>query len=209
MKRASDPELLVLHAVRVRGWADGAAVAGRYGLDPAEADEILLDHQAHGWIAWSEFLGSGGWSLTASGRAEDERRLAAELLEAGPAGAVVRGVVEVFGPLNDRLQRACTRWQLRPAPGDLLAVNDHADPAWDAEILAELAELSDALAPLVVRLAAVLDRFGGYDTRFAAALGRASRGEGAWVAGTGLDSCHTVWMELHEDLLATLGIARG
>ena len=23
------------------------------------------------------------------------------------------------------------------------------------------------------------------------------------------DSCHTVWMELHEDLLATLGVDRG
>jgi hypothetical protein len=24
-----------------------------------------------------------------------------------------------------------------------------------------------------------------------------------------VDSCHTVWMELHEDLMATLGIQRG
>jgi len=24
-----------------------------------------------------------------------------------------------------------------------------------------------------------------------------------------MDSCHTVWMELHEDLLATLGLERG
>jgi hypothetical protein len=25
----------------------------------------------------------------------------------------------------------------------------------------------------------------------------------------GLDSCHVVWMELHEDLLGTLGLPRG
>jgi hypothetical protein len=28
------------------------------------------------------------------------------------------------------------------------------------------------------------------------------------VAGTGIDSCHVVWMELHEDLISTLGIQR-
>ena len=34
-------------------------------------------------------------------------------------------------------------------------------------------------------------------------------GEPAWVTRPRVDSCHTVWMELHEDLLATLGIDRG
>jgi hypothetical protein len=29
------------------------------------------------------------------------------------------------------------------------------------------------------------------------------------VTEVGGDSCHTVWMELHEDLLATLGLERG
>jgi hypothetical protein len=29
------------------------------------------------------------------------------------------------------------------------------------------------------------------------------------VTGVGIDSCHTVWFELHEDLLATLNIERG
>jgi hypothetical protein len=35
------------------------------------------------------------------------------------------------------------------------------------------------------------------------------RGERSWVAQPKIDSCHTVWMELHEDLLATLGLERG
>jgi len=30
-----------------------------------------------------------------------------------------------------------------------------------------------------------------------------------WVDAIGIDSCHTVWFQLHEDLLATLGIPRG
>jgi len=28
------------------------------------------------------------------------------------------------------------------------------------------------------------------------------------VAGASVDSCHTVWVQLHEDLLSTLGLDR-
>ncbi len=54
----------------------------------------------------------------------------------------------------------------------------------------------------------MLTRFGGYDRRFTAALRRARDGDAAWVDRTDVDSCHRVWFELHEDLLATLGIDR-
>ena len=54
-----------------------------------------------------------------------------------------------------------------------------------------------------------LHRFAGYPERYSAALDRVDRGERAWVAQPTIESCHTVWMELHEDLLATLGLERG
>jgi hypothetical protein len=65
------------------------------------------------------------------------------------------------------------------------------------------------VGPLVARLGAVLDRFGGYDDRFSAALRRVTTGGPTWVNRVGSDSCHGVWMELHEDLVATLGLRRG
>jgi hypothetical protein len=34
-------------------------------------------------------------------------------------------------------------------------------------------------------------------------------GDRPWVDGSDRDSCHTVWFQLHEDLLATLGLRRG
>lgn len=37
----------------------------------------------------------------------------------------------------------------------------------------------------------------------------AEAGERAFVDRTDVDSCHRVWFELHEDLIATLGIDRG
>ena len=85
MTHGSAEDLLVLHAVRLLGVADDHAVARRFALDPAVTKELLLGYQAFGWITWSEFAGIGGWSLTTAGRAENERRLAAELeLVAGP-----------------------------------------------------------------------------------------------------------------------------
>ncbi|ADB32013.1 hypothetical protein Kfla_2948 [Kribbella flavida DSM 17836] len=208
MTRPSAADLLALHAVRLKGMADDLAVADRFALDPAATNELLLDFQAFGWITWSEFAGTGGWSLTESGRAKNEQQLSSELSRT-PGTAVVDEVYRDFLPLNDRLQQACTQWQLRPSPGDPLAANDHTDPAWDRRVIEELASLAQQLGLLSDRLCTALERFGGYDRRFAAALDRASAGDGRWVDGTGIDSCHTVWFELHEDLIATLNLTRG
>jgi hypothetical protein len=207
MTRDSPLGLLVLHAVRITGFADTPVLAHRYGLDAAETKEVLRDAQARGWVEHTAFAGTEGWSLTEAGRAENERRLAAELVRVGAADEV-RDVYRGFLPLNALLLQACTDWQLRPAAGDRLAVNDHSDPAWDAGVLYELAGVDRALTPLADRLGSVLTRFRGYDERFTAALARARAGEGAWVDGTGVDSCHRVWFELHEDLIATLGLDR-
>ncbi|WP_341721072.1 transcriptional regulator [Micromonospora sp. FIMYZ51] len=204
---SSTPGLLVLHAVRVAGMADDLAVARRTGLDQHTVSELLEDDEAYGWVTRVGFAGTNGWTLTERGRDEDARGLAEELDRSGARPAVERAHRR-FESLNGRLVRACTDWQLRPSPTDRLAANDHTDPEWDARVLAELATLAAELRPLVGGLCTVLSRFGGYDERFAAALARARAGDTRWVAGVGMASCHAVWMELHEDLLSTLGIAR-
>lgn len=211
MSRASEPELLVLHAVRVRGTADDDAVAERSGLAVDVAREHLLDLEAFGHVTWAEFAGTGGWSLTERGRAEDERRLAAELAAdpSGRAAAVVREAVAAFAPLNARLLKACTDWQLRPGEGGRLDINDHRDADWDARVLDELGAVVDGVRPVLARLEAELDRFAGYGLRLDDASAAAQAGDGARVAGVGAASVHGVWMELHEDLLATAGIPRG
>lgn len=199
--------LLVLHAARILGFADPLAIARRYGLGIAETAEALRDAEARGWVVHTAFADLEGWSLTDSGRTENERRSASELARVG-GEEEVRAVYREFLPLNARLQRACTDWQLRPASGDRLAANDHTDPAWDAAVLDELALIDRALAPLVDRLGKVLTRFRGYDTRFNAALRLARSGDTARIDRTDVDSCHRVWFELHEDLMATLGLDR-
>lgn len=204
----SDPELLALHAVRLKGMADDETAAAHYGLDPEVVGEALLDHEARGWVTRRAFAGTRGWALTDSGRAEGERRLAGELAAAG-LGPFVRERYESFLADNARCLRACTDWQLRPDGSGRLAVNDHGDPEWDRRVLDELTALEGVIESLSDGLGARLLRFDRYGARFAGALARVRRGELSWVDRVREDSCHTVWMELHEDLLATLGIARG
>ncbi|NEA36362.1 transcriptional regulator [Streptomyces sp. SID13031] len=200
--------MLALHAVRLKGVADDQTVARRFSLDQAGTTELLLDYQAFGWISWSEFAGTGGWSLTDAGRAENERQLAAELDQV-TGREVIHEIYSEFLPLNERLQQTCTNWQIRPTATDALAFNDHSDPHWDRQVIEQLSALDQALHLVSERTAAVLHRFHGYDTRFTAALDRVRSGDNTWVDRTSADSCHTVWFELHEDLIATLGLPRG
>ena len=207
MTHPSPVDLLVLHGVRVLGFADAGAIARRFHLDPAAVDEGLLDAEARGWTTHAAFGDTAGWSLTERGRAENERQLAAELAATGRV-EVVRAGHTAFLPLNAVVLRACTDWQLRPTADDRFAPNDHADTAWDDAVLRALGEVEQALPALNARLADVLARFSGYDVRFTAALARARAGDHAAVDRTDTDSCHRVWFELHEDLIATLGIDR-
>ncbi|HEY3438461.1 MAG TPA: transcriptional regulator [Actinotalea sp.] len=204
----SDPLTLTLHAVRLLGFAETTSVARRFEQDLAGVSERLLDVEAFGWVSRSAFAGSQGWALTDRGRQELDRRLAEEL-DRREARPVVVGAHAQFVPLNARFQDAATRWQICPLPGDPMAANDHTDHRWDDRVLETLGSVGRALSPLNAELTTVLPRFRGYDERYAAALGRASSGESRWVDGVSIDSCHVVWMQLHEDLLATLGLERG
>ena len=208
MAHTSSPELLVLHGVRVKGMTDVAVVAQRFGLDRELVHELLLDYEAMGWVTRVRFADVDGWALTARGRAENERRLAAELDQTAARSAVV-AAHEVFVVLNSAFLTAVTNWQIRPTPTDPLAANDHADQGWDERVVGDLRGLGVRLRPVGEQLAVTLERFAGYPERYSAALDRVDRGERAWVAQPTIESCHTVWMELHEDLLATLGLERG
>jgi hypothetical protein len=205
---ASHVDDLVLHGPRVLGFASADRVAGRFDLDEELVVELLLDFEARGWVRRSSFAGDSGWSLTEAGRTENERRLAVELDAAGARETVVDAHV-TFVPLNRRFGRACTKWQLRPTADDPMAFNDHTDWGHDEAVLRTLAALEEELRKVCDRLAGGLARFDGYADRYSRALRKVESGGRRWVDSPELDSCHTVWIQLHEDLLATLGIPRG
>lgn len=195
---SSAPDLLVLHGVRVLGAPPPADVARLFGLGPAIVEEHLLDVEASGWARRYDWYGSVTWSLTERGKAENERQLAAELDAAGGRN-VVAAAHQSFLPLNRRHGAACTRWQL----------NTHRDERVDAAVLRELGSISHELDRVCARLTGVLGRFGVHGPRYHAALQKVFDGDHAWLDAPDRPSCHLVWISLHEDLLASLGIERG
>lgn len=205
----ADPVLLLtLHGVRLLGFTTPQKIAALYALDPNEVSEHLLDAEAFGWARRTIFGGDQGWSLTDAGRARNEALLAAELDATGARESVVDAHT-AFLPLNDRLGPLMTRWQLRPTAADPMAANDHRDAAHDDRVVRGLGRLVADLRPVTAQLTATLPRLGLHQRRLEDALLRVRSLENAWVDSPDLPSLNLVWIQLHEDLLATLGIPRG
>ncbi|MCB0912820.1 MAG: transcriptional regulator [Propionibacteriaceae bacterium] len=207
MSHPSSPGLLALHGVRVLGGPSVEMIANRFDLPVAVVREHLLDAQAVGWVSRHEFLGET-WSLTDLGRRVNERMLAEELAATHTAG-LVRQTHREFLPLNARHGQACTGWQLTPTHAGRSVVNDHTDPIRDDRILAELEDIDGEFTRITSGLASALARFDGYARAHTAALARARAGQPGWIDAPDRGSCQLVWIQFHEDLLATLGIPRG
>jgi hypothetical protein len=199
------PRLLVLHALRLRSVASPELVAARVSLDDATVRRELAEADRQGWARTSSGV-LAGYSLTVEGRAEAERLLHEELAARGTRPRVEALYAE-FLPLNRELLAICTDWQVVRVDGAEV-VNDHDDAERDARVLARLDQLHAAIAPVTEELAAALERFDGYGSRLTAAHARIRAGETEWLTRPTIDSYHTVWFELHEDLLATLGRRR-
>jgi hypothetical protein len=201
----SEPRFLVLHGLRLKGFAEAEPVAAGAGLGVAEVEGALQALAAEGLTSHREGRISG-WSLTAAGR-DEHRRLVGEELDATGAKGVVHDAYQRFLTLNPELLAVCTAWQLRPS-GDAQVMNDHRDPDYDGQVVARLAAVDQEVQPVIVELSATLERYGRYGPRLRAALERVQAGEPDWFTKPVLDSYHTVWFELHEDLLCSLGLER-
>ena len=205
MASPSAPRLLALHGLRLKGFAEAAAVAACVDLEPSVAEAQLGVLADEGLVTYREGRMSG-WALTATGRKEHERLLAEEL-DVAACRAVVDDSYRRFVALNTELLELCTDWQLRTVDGRQV-VNDHTDSAHDQAVVNRLIALHDRVRPITAALRDALTRFSGYGPRLRSALERVAAGEHEWLAKPLIDSYHTVWFELHEDLLATLGIER-
>ncbi len=201
----SSTTLAVLHGVRLASVAGTESLAARSGLTPDTLDAVLSDCLERGWLRRTEGR-LAGWSLTRSGRAEGERLLALQLDAAG-CREELEAVYSDFLPLNAEVLEVCTDWQVVRRDGGS-SPNDHSDPAHDRSVLERLGDLHHRTRPLLARATALLERFGGYEPRLATALDHTLAGRTEWFTRPTIDSYHTVWFELHEDLLATLGRRR-
>ena len=79
--------------------------------------------------------------------------------------------------------------------------NDHSDKAYDAKIIDRLGDLHERAEGVLDQLASALPRMHIYGEKLGAALEKAEDGAIVWVSDAKIESYHTVWFELHEDLL--------
>jgi pyruvate, orthophosphate dikinase len=188
---------LLLQVLHVKGRATLDALAAAVRVDPTEAVAGFVDA---GLVEDSRF----GYKLTAAARPRVDELYAREREH---AGAVIEGVYTQFGPINDEVKQIVTDWQMRPVGGEL-TVNDHSDSRHDDRVLARLrrtdAKVSTALAPLSL----ALNRFDVYPRRLRRALTLIGEGDHSMLAAPLKDSYHTVWFELHEELIILSGRRR-
>jgi hypothetical protein len=177
---------LLLHEVRLRGVfeVDGGAVVS-----------TLVDS---GLASQS----SRGVRLTPAGR--DAHAVWARVEPGGDLEATVERAYRRFLTINTELLRLCSDWQVRPGG----MPNDHKDPEYDWAIFDRLSSIDDRVGPLVSSVARVVDRFGTYRERLRTARRLVDDGDPEWLTSPRIDSYHTVWMQLHEDLLLALGKER-
>ncbi len=193
---------LALHGVAVKKHASVAAVADLLGANEATIAACLVDATARGRAVE---LG-GRYVLTPAGRMIVEssysRYYAAARADQDFLAAHAR-----FESVNHELKQLVTDWQTMSVGGRQLA-NDHSDAAYDEKLVDRLGKLHDKATPVLQALATSLPRFARYLAKLDSALDHVEDGERAWLSDATIDSYHTVWFELHEDILRVLGRAR-
>jgi pyruvate,orthophosphate dikinase len=185
----------------IRGTASVDQLADILAMTPEDL-ALMLDQLAGLGLASTI---DGTWRLTASGKLGALALMAADRSRLGEECAA--GLLEQFDALDRRMKQVVTSWQLREVDGEQV-INDHADPAYDRKVLAELGALDTDTADWLGPLVPSLPRLGAYRTRLCRALDLATGGDGRFVASPRVDSYHGVWFELHEDLLRLAGRQR-
>jgi hypothetical protein len=181
----SEEAWTLLHDLRLRGFRKAQGGAAEEDLVAAG---VAMTRGANLALTPTGREAHAAWARLASGTEDEE---------------LARSAYERFLVLNVEFLRLCTDWQLKPGNEP----NDHSDAAYDFKILERLDRLDERAGQLLENLGKTVPRFGGYRSRLTDALDRISD-DRAWLASPRCDSYHTVWMQLHEDLLTAVGVDR-
>jgi pyruvate,orthophosphate dikinase len=167
----------------------------------AEVDELqaLLEQ-----LYESAFVetASGQLRLTAAGKLEAGDLFAADRAGLGRADQLL----DEFHAFDARMKQIVTAWQVRDAGGEQV-LNDHTDKSYDGAVLDNLSALHRDTAGWLESLSGIR-RFSVYRARLERALMLCRDGDQRYVASPRVDSYHSVWFELHEDLIRLAGKKR-
>ncbi|GGV56244.1 FAD-dependent monooxygenase [Streptomyces spectabilis] len=183
--------LALLQALRCKGAADEGAVAVATALPQADVSAWLAALCTRGDCART----GTRLRLTPTGRQYLTDLLTVE--RRSLPHTELHSLNAEFDPVDAALKELLTAWQsIR---------ENHADPS---DIAGRLGELHRRARPVVERMAATVPRLTPYLRRLDHAAARVAAGAPDWLASPLRDSYHTVWFELHQELLDLTGTDR-
>jgi len=186
-------ELPVLQAVRLKGRVSPSDLAQTVGQDITETVARLT---AAGLLIEATTL-----RISPTGRARLTELLAQERQSIDPAA--MAAAYDEFRSINLDFKSLVTDWQLKDG-----APNAHDDAGYDAEVLGRLDDVHQRVMPVIEAAANQLPRLNTYQAKLNAALSNVQAGDIAWLTRPLIDSYHTVWFELHEELILAVGLTR-
>lgn len=193
---------LALHGVAIKKHAAAEAVAAAVGLDPARAATLLAEAAAGGRVVEAQ----NAYALTPAGRMILDNQYS-RFYDALREDAAFIAAYERFERVNVELKQVITDWQTLEVGGQKVR-NDHSNKEYDGEVLDRLGEVHERFEPILAQLIRGLPRLAVYRHKLERALEEAESGKLQWVSDAKLESYHTVWFEMHEDLLRVLGRVR-
>ena len=199
----TDLDLLALHGLAVKKAGGPDAVAAILGVEEAGVAAALEAAVEAGRAAGAK----GTFMVAPAGREWLDERYPEAFAEfrANPAATEA---YERFERINRKLLELFTDWQMIPAAGGERVANDHSDADYDAGIVDRLGAQHERAEKVLDSFAELEPRLSIYKERLDAAYDKVLAGDHDWVSAVRIDSYHTVWFELHEDLLRMLGRER-
>lgn len=189
-------ELKVLQAVRLKGRVSTADLAATLDEDSRVVAGCVEELTDAGLLVAAKTI-----RIDPAGRDRLNDLLRAERAAADPAA--LAAVYSDFRPVNATFKTVLTDWQIKDGQP-----NPHDDTAYDAAIVERLHGVHSAVVPIIETLGGLLPRLLAYKAKLTTALGRVDAGDTAWLARPIIDSYHTVWFELHEELILAAGASR-
>ncbi|MFQ5968279.1 MAG: pyruvate, phosphate dikinase [Acidimicrobiia bacterium] len=197
-------ELSVDSLVRIlliKGFATADQIAAALGTTPDEASSVLDRLAADGLAE----LTGGMFRLTPDGRALADEMIAADRAQWGTEQA--EEALDAFVAIDQRVKQVVTAWQMREVDGEQV-LNDHSDPDYDSSVLADVGAVHTEAVAWLRPLTSKLSRLDDYLTRLDRAAELARQGDHVYIASPTVDSYHSIWFELHEDLIVLAGRTR-
>ena len=186
----------MLQAVRFKGRPSEADIVATLDEEPADVAATLAQLTAAGLLVLEKAV-----RISLEGR----ERLNALLAEERSAidQKSLAGAYSDFRVVNSEFKALVLDWQVKDGQP-----NSHEDADYDAAIVNRLDNVHQKVLPVLAAVTTLLPRLSGYVGKLNSSLAKVKAGETIWFSRPSIDSYHTVWFELHEELIAASGLSR-